>query len=1031
MASANLWGKAQAVNAALLQQWRTRGATPFPGQLVPFDADAALRCAAECANSTWRLEIFFEKLPALAVWATLDPLAQRYGASSKDVYVHIGHGLRCDLDAQDARDALKRGFRKACRELGVKVTGNHPNDLFFPLLGVADAQTPTLADGLVRVFDRFGPPATEDTSACVAWQREVLRCLPETWKRPRSAIAFDQQGYYAVRANAWRRSETPTGARDRRLFEVLDRSAAAYGLRKDSILAPPRPVWFHDGLALLPEPASVAQTLRLGPFPRRVQEGHPVPLPMPWPDTVWWQAHRSAEVRTTPESGQLWVFDAETGAMEGEAHGDGGVVPVKATEVVLLARGPFSIDGSGSAWLARDPAFFTAWVDVGAGCEIELNEGKTIHLQPTQEPCLRVRAPVLGARGARVLRAGAGEGVLEVQVDPALAMPRVLRVTHGNRVAYASVSPGADGRASIPFSALKLDMEGAPGRALFELLVPGVGSGGEGRAELSVACYVWLGVARCASGNIEDVPAPTGFDPARSAGWTEIAGRISMDAAHPGEAACLAVRDEDGLTEYDIPFRGLRVWRHRPGEEGRARMPLCTIWPRDHAARQDALVIEGGMPGDDVIVFGRPVRKPFRNTRQVEIPAAALGLDGQDDQIVLQRADGSRVTLVRVVPVNDPIGLMLDDADDALRLMFQPPRGVDAVGVMLEDLDGGQLEGFEALGPSPVERPLPPNVSVVHRFAGAVTVEIVKTPGCRAARATVCVRIDGDDAHPLRGADGHPVAMGCPGSLGDPRTALAALARLTAEPSTAALGDQLHRTMSGARQEAIAAVAQHGMVRPLLPALECQASGGRIARGDVVGAAPWVFSRALTAFGALTVNGPLDALRRIRAIGLSDAPDPRAVDAPGLWLDRIALGDGLPDQLGVTAHEQGFGMLRLRLDSQGGRDLLQTGALGGAAQCILRAHSHEIDRLRAFDLQGGQDAIPARIAALLERFARASRLDDAEVFLTGLCQRTGLDRPTVGEVLTVAIRCAPELFAMMLMFWDAACRACAYNSEGT
>lgn len=1030
MASANSWEKAQAINAALLQQWRTRGATPFPGQLVPSSPDAARKYAAECASSTWRLETFFEKVPALAVWATLDPLAQNYGAGSKDVYVHIGEGLRCALEGQDARGALKRGFRKACLELGVKVTGNHPSDLFFPLLGVADAQTPALADGLVRAFARFGPPATEDTSASFAWQREVLRWIPAAWTRPRSAIAFDQQGHYAVRANAWRRSETPMGARDRRLFEALDRSAAAFGLRKDRIIAPPRPVWFHDGLALLPELASVPQTLRLGPFPKRVQGGQPVPLPTPWPDTVWWQAHRSEEVRTTPEAGQVWVFDAETGIMEGVARGDGAVVHVKAPEVVLLASGPFSIRGTAPAWPARDPAFFTAWADVGSGCEIAFHDGAKIRLQHTQEPCLRVRAPVLGAWGARVLRAGSSEGVLEVQVDPALAMPRVLRMTHGSCIAHALVSPDEKGRASVPFSALKLDMEAAPGRALFELLVPGAGSGGDGRAELSISCHVWPGVARSASGNIEDVPAPSGFDPARSAGWIEIAGRISMDASHPEEAACLAVEAEGGLAEYSIPFRGLRVWRHRPGDEGRVRMPLGTIWPRDHAARQDSLVVEGGSPDDDMIVFGRYIRKPFRSTRQAEIPAAEFGHDGHNDQIVLRRADGSRALLVRVVPVNDPIGLMLEEGDDAVRVTFQPPRGVDAVGVILEDVDGRRLEGLEALGPRPVDSPLPPHVSVTPGSDGEVTVEIIKARGC-AARATVCVRIDGEEAQPLCGADGHPVALGCPGSLGDPQTSLVALARLTAEPSTGALGDQLHKAMSGVRQEAIVAVARNGMVRPLLPALECQAAGGRIARGDVVGAAPSIFSRALTAFGALTENGPLDPLRRLRMVDLPDVPDPRAVDAPGLWLDRIAQGDDLPEQLGVTALEQGFGMLRLRLDGQGGRGLLQTGALGGAARSILDAHSAEVDRLRAFDLQGGQDSLPARVAVLLERFARASRLDDAEAFLASLCQRTGLDRPTVGEVLTVAIRCGPELFAMMLMFWDAACRVHATNAGRT
>ena len=61
-------------------------------------------------------------------------------------------------------------------------------------------------------------------------------------------------------------------------------------------------------------------------------------------------------------------------------------------------------------------------------------------------------------------------------------------------------------------------------------------------------------------------------------------------------------------------------------------------------------------------------------------------------------------------------------------------------------------------------------------------------------------------------------------------------------------------------------------------------------------------------------------------------------------------------------------------------------------------------------------------------FGNHISFSDANV-LEHLVTRTGLPRDTVGEVLTVSVRCGPELFSIILMFWDAACRAHALQSR--
>ena len=194
MSENSLWERAAHFENALKAQWLDPSATPFPGQLTPSDPEAAravVRGAVRTKDARKRL---FNEAPTLAVWATLDPLAANYGAHSKDVYEHIESGFGIARQSSPQRDALKSDFRQACRQLGLKVSGNSPSDLFFQLLGVADAQLNVLAEALVIALDRLGPPATEDTPSAVAWQNRMTDWMPDNKPRPRSAVRFDRIG---------------------------------------------------------------------------------------------------------------------------------------------------------------------------------------------------------------------------------------------------------------------------------------------------------------------------------------------------------------------------------------------------------------------------------------------------------------------------------------------------------------------------------------------------------------------------------------------------------------------------------------------------------------------------------------------------------------------------------------------------------------------------------------------------------------------------------------------------------------------
>ena len=543
---------------------------------------------------------------------------------------------------------------------------------------------------------------------------------------------------------------------------------------------------------------------------------------------------------------------------------------------------------------------------------------------------------------------------------------------------HTIVTIDSKGQARVPFSELRLDQEADPGRVDFELLLPGAEEGQ--RAELKTAAHIWPGVGRNASGNIENAPQPSRFNMARSEGWTNTAGRISMDPTSDGDSALLAVDAGNSITEYEIPFRGVRVWRHRPGTLGRERIPHGKTLPRDHEARHDVLVVQAPDSQADLLVFGKLQRRPFLYKQTFEVPASAFDDLKTDDRLALVHPDGRVELLLRAISISNPRQIEVEETPEAITVRFTPAVKIDALGVLIETLDGKHEEGAESWGSIPVEAPLPDGVHSSYKGEHHAEIRIACASERIAARASVLVRKAGkagDSLEPLCGADGHPVAIGIPGTQGHvrPREALASIAKLLSEPTTAALGDQLHRALSPLQRKLSDELAEQGFAGPLLPGLAVTTQGQKVARGDVLGAAPWLFEREFTAFSPLNKYSSLNALAGMEELPeFPDCPDPMG-DAPGeAWLKRIADATELPAGQSLADLERGMSMLRLRLDTEGGRALLSIGALGGAAHQVFQVYNENLDRLRDIDRNGGKDVLPSRMVSLLERFARASRL---------------------------------------------------------
>ncbi|MBY3383203.1 hypothetical protein [Rhizobium laguerreae] len=964
----------------------------------------------------------FNNAPCLGVWSTLAPLAENYGEANAEIYRHLSDALGLDLHDPANRPLFKFNYKKAAARIGVALSGNDPTSLFFAPLGVADAQIPPLADAMVAAMARLGPPATEDTSMAVAWQRRLLGWCPEALTRLRAAVLFDKVGHYAARANLWRIGENPEPGRDEILFAALDRAARAQGVRREVIVAPPEIAWLNEGLALLPETAHVAQSIMLGAFPTRLIGGVPLILPQPWQDHLTWKASRTESISCAPLAGEVLLFDADTGMLATRASVTCGSVELAGRRIIALAAGDFDAESFGPAEIAKDPGFRVAWLELDRSLELTFANGERMVLSRSIEPALRIDARPIGRSPTRPLYGG--DGALEVQLNPALPGDRILRLSTGASVRHLAVTPAADGRARIDFQMLGLDHPGDPVRAMFDILALGARKDSDARSELRTAAFIWPGVQRGSSGDIDDAALPSTFNASRSAGFETARGRLWMTPEAAVNAAILAVEIDGELVEFACSFRGTRLWWHRIATGTRERVARGTRLVFGHANRNDTLTIQACDCRADVRVLGRLKSAPLVARSEFAIGAELLEPSG-DDRVLLEYPDGTTELLARVTRTNDPIDLVVGAASDALTVTFRPQNQIDAVGVRIETTDGAVSTGQVSLGARSVDSRLPQATTIRQLSDGSVELTVTWPKEAPPARLEVLTRsARAEHFEILRGADGYPAAIGLPGRDPAPTAQnLTALARLLAEPTTMALGGQLAAVLGPCHQRIISELGGDRAASRILPALTVECPSGGLPRADILTGAPWLFEAPLTAFMRLATHPELSALGRMAGLDApKDLPNPRGEDPLRQWLERVAVGDGLPRELGAGGLDAAFVALRTRLARRDLAELTGNGLVGNTVRLLVSVDVPELDRLRAFDRMMGHDVFAARLVSLIERFARASRLKLAEPAMKEMVGRTGLAPPEVGAALTLVCRTGVEALAYFLMVWDLATR---------
>ena len=971
------------------------------------------------AQPLWRL---LSRAPALGVWAVLYPLAARYGLSTRNVYTHITDFVGEDFSDTSSRNDIKARFRRAARHLGLPVSGNEPTDLFFAPLGPAHSQHPDLARAFVGTALHVGPPAIEDTPAARAWQRRAVRDRCPTLTRLHATIDFDASAYCARRFEAWRRGATSQGAAETRLFEAYDAAARQFGRTRTDLVGPPRVYWTGDQLALEAEASRMTQRIKTGLFPTQLAGSQRLRIAPPWPEKVAWSAGNiQQDVPFGPAPSEVLLFDADSGALVARVTRSEDTADIAALHLVALSRSPFRSASFGDAIPSADPAICMAWVETEETLRFE--DRADLALRTPVDAALWIDGTALGRDGSHALFAC--DGSLVLRIHPEIGgQGRIVRARHEGETRFASIRVGSDGLATLPFAEFGFDAPVDPRPVVFEVLAPGAAGDLDARAELSTACWIWPGVA-APQGDLENVPLPATFDPARSAGLVVEAQMVSVDPRSDVEAPILALRRESVIREFIIAARSEKLWHCRIAGGERFYVPRGATLTLGHENRHDTLLLRSPDRDASLIVMGKEKRRPFLQRQSLEIGAAEIeSREGGDDRIALRRADGCVDLLARIRRIDDPAAMSIRETDDALRLAFMAVRPFDALRLRIEDTHGQSREGDHTFGRHPAPNAPLDGIAVENDMDTArvtVTLDKRRLPG--PARALVHIRTGGDeDFAPLRDATGAPVALGLSGEMRDPGLqALLCLARFLSDPEPEALGGQLSAAIAPAYEAAFEPFARTRMLSPVRTILNVSRQDGDPPRHDLAGVAPWLFEAPLHAYTGLSEASGLSPLNRMK-----DIPSPATApsihgDTPAAdWLLRLGSEDDIPPGLDAAALQHAFRILRYRMSETDLRILKGQRAQASTARLLCDTHVGELDLLRSFDQGGGGDLLPARLAALIERFARACAERRAATFIDDLEFRTGLSRREVGQSLTLILRAGVDFFVYFRALWTRA-----------
>ena len=697
-----------AVHAALQQP----GAPPVVG-LVELDGpervvDAVVRFVAGHVN---RLDTAFKAYPYVTGWAVATVVRQSYCAEGNyAVYKPIEDLFAIALPQNGpGQKALRNGFDFLCRRIGVTTAEyGRQVDIYLAQAGVPEGMLQHLAAAFLRQERHFGPVPTDNTEALNHWEDDALTLLPPGVRTPRRALELDETGWHADLFGRLRGASGDDGSRFERAFQeaikTQEQTVSVGG--GSAAVVHPRLIWLEGSPGLsIPRiegrmrlrPDEASRTLRL-----RGSEAWP--LPEPWPRELRWEAEvHAGTIAFLQEPSSLAFFERRSsGRFLGESFPDGRTQALDGVDIVVLSRGPFSVEGEPCE--ARESDSHIAAVTLTAQpVRIETRQGDVI-LKSRPKRRITVHGGTVAAGPEGALHGPGTE--FRIETGLAVSEARTLRIDAGGYRGALTIQFDTDGIARVPIEDL-LGAAGAntagplsdPCRLRLDLEATGEATS-TARSAVVGSFWIWPRVAvRGFALNAPEPPTNLTWDCCRHV-TQNLSGQVSLDAMGGYENARLAFRIDGAVIGFDVPFPGetsVRVTANGRRQFLR-RGAQVTL---DEADGFDTFTVRCPDPGADLLVRGRREWKPFRSGRPRHVSGVDLLRPAGDDRVVLLGSDGGEIELFRILEPRAPKLFQVHRIGPTLRLALRMSDPVEAVHLLVEDERGERKMTEATLGDTP------------------------------------------------------------------------------------------------------------------------------------------------------------------------------------------------------------------------------------------------------------------------------------------------------------------------------------------
>lgn len=1071
------------------------GAPPFIG-LIPLD-EAARERAIERTRQFLdgrpdRLKVLFRQFPSLAAWLVTHSLSEGYGDTGHAVYPHIADTLRVPLDNQQHRKVLFSSFCGVCDRFGLPTRGfNRDVDVYLLHAGVSQAQLPHVIDAFLRQEAAFGPPPVETTLLLNGWEDDALYFLPPAVIVPRRAILWDETAWHAALFARIRQDPeafVPAIEFERHFKEIFDqrlKETRPTSSRGGSEALAPRPLlhWQSGGLVLrLPRSEGrIRLWLDGAQRPLRLRGGEDWTLPQPWPRELRWEISGQTGQLELLARGGCAAFDRITGHYLREIPRGSGNIELDSTDIVILARSPFSVAGEPA--LEPESDSFVGFAALGPrpvalkfdGMQTDLNARPRRRLSLWGAEIANGPRGALHGRSARV-RTETGLGRSET---------RAVRVTLGVQSRLIEVSISDDGFGDVGMEEVLAGFAQAeaadPVHLRMELMAPSADGAAVHGAGIGLSAWVWPGF--CSSDGIvfrSERPVRNLVQDECLHVGRDDQGRLCLEP-DGGYSVARAVFEIEGVhVPFDLPWPDVTVSRRR-AEGSITQLPLGTRLSVGEDDRFDTISIRCPDPKAQLIIRGRREERPFYGGLTRSLAVRGLLAPASDERVLLQRGNGSEVLLFELVAALAPQAIELLPARSAIRLQLEFGEPVDAVALEVEDETGAVVFAEAALRHRPVatRRPEWFHAEVSGNDAQGLELTIDTDwldDGPRLAR--LLIRPEGRDGwRPLRNSrgDGFAVAIANPAADdfvqdGELQRRFEALSRWLSDCYAAECWPTLERTLVPRWQELGCRLRELRGGDGAVMRAACLPPPDHAAPGwvpilhplqfasDLYAAEPQAFaSLAASVDPGVAEMAALATLNTARLRELSHLHPTvylafRNLQAarhkgarlegfdPARFFRNLPLVDGDPSAgwfwrgsplLGPDHWRAAHLRLVERLDAAGLflDDTAEEGPnsrrQGSLQRLMHAAWTLAPEKLRPPAPRRSQDSEePAQVdlwgSALLSGFARASRLNEVAEYVDTVSTRAGMPPAQALTSIAFMLRLAPELFAFHLLLWQIA-----------